>query len=483
MSILHLLSHSIALVRSYALLFIFLHTFNYNIAAEETPKPEDTPIDVLTINSLEDCLNIALEKNHQRLVSKSAIEIARAQHKQALSAYWPQLKFVSTAIRMVEDPNFIFPAKTISIPGLGGISVPEEDIKLMDRDILISSLDIVYPLFTFGRRAAISKQAEIGIETTKEAARRTDLQIIYDVKRIYYSIILAESIRKLGQDTLDRFEVLLELTERLYKTGSGTVKKTDYLRTKVTVSSIMSMLELLKSNEELAKAALVNFMGLDWKVQVELSEKDIPFKPYKADLTKLVADAYQFNPDWAKIQLGLKAMEAKIRKARSGHFPMIALTGNLNHIENSYDAGIVTDRNKNSWTVGISMNLPLFSGFRTINEIKEARARLNKIKHEKILLSEGLALQVKDALIQIRRSQGQVQATKEALDAALENRELNNRAYQHELVETRDVIEAQLLESFINAQHLKSLHDHAVSRAKVDFIIGYEVERTIQETR
>ena len=474
-------------LKAFALLSILLQLINYDVCAKELRKPEDAVKDVLIVN-LEECLNIALENNRQRRVSQSAIEIAEAQHKQALSAYWPQLKLEVSATRMDEDMNFIFPQETSTYGidmGLGPMSatvtVPEKDVKLMNRDTMLSSLSLTYPIYTGGKRTAISDQAKIGAEVAKESARRTDLQVIYDIKRMYYGVVLAKKLRDLGRDTLDRLNVTLELTEHLYKTGSGTVKKTDYLRNKVMVSTIRSMLELLTSNEELAKAALINSMGLDWRTHIELAETEIQYSPYNGDLAKLVSDAYEFSPDWSKLRLGLKAAEARIKEAQSSNFPMIALTGKLNHIGNSYDKGLMTSENRDSWMVGIGIEFPLFTGFRTKNEIREARARLDKLKHQKILLQEGIALQVKDAFLQIGRAKGQVIATKDSLEAALENRELNIRAYQDELVETRDVIEAQLLESYINGQHLKARHDHMVSRARLDFIIGNELEKGIWE--
>jgi outer membrane protein TolC len=466
-------------LKIFILLSILLQLFDFKIFAGELLKSEDGKKDILIVN-LEESLNIALEKNRQRLVSKAAIEIARAQHEQALSAYWPQLKLTATAIRMDEDPNFTFPSSTFTVPALGSVPVPERDVKHMDRDTLLSSLALTYPVYTGGKRAAISKQAELGIKIARESARRTDLQVIYDVNRMYYGSVLARSLRELGQETLERFEMTLDLTERLYKNGAGTVKKTDYLRTKVIVSSIRSMLELLISNDSLAKAALINSMGLDWKTQIELSEEEIPFRPFKSDLNKLVTDANQFNSDLTQLQLALKIARAKIKENKSGYFPMIAFTGNLRHIDNSYDKGLTNSTNSDSWTIGLAMEIPLFNGFRTRSKVKESIARLNKIKQEKILFREGVALQIKDAIIQISRSQGQVGATEEALSASRENRELNVRAYQDELVETRDVIEAQLLESFINAQYLKALYDHVENLTRLEFIVGKAVKSTIE---
>ncbi len=462
-----------------AVLFLLLNTFTITITGAEELKKESKKDHSPTL-SLNECLTIALEKNRHRQVSLASIEIAESQHRQALSSYWPQLTMVSSASRRDEAPNFIFPSESFNLFGMD-IPIDERDIKLMGRDTLFTSMDLVYPVYTFGKRSAITKQAEIGVKVAGETLRRTDLQVVYDVKRMYYGSVLSSELKKIGQETLERFEITLELTESLYKAGSGSVKKTDYLETQVIVSSMRSMLEMLKSNEELSQSALANAMGLEWNSTVTPLENNIPYNPFHGEMSNLVTEAYRFNPDWKSLQLGIEATEAKIKEARSGHFPMIAFTGNLSHIENSYNDGLVNSNNKRSWSIGLAFELPLFNGLRTVNEINEAKARLKKIKHQEVLLKEGLALQIKSIFLQIRRSKGQISATEEALNAAFESRKLNNRAYQHELVETEDVIKAQLLESFINAQHLRALYEHAEKLAQLNFVIGNKVVKAISE--
>ncbi len=465
------------------LIVVIAGVLHFEGFAEELKTPASG--EVVLITSLEECLQIALEQNRKRQVSRYAIEIAEAQHRQALSAYWPQLKATVSATRRDQDFNFIFPEETTTytIAGLAPVpmdvtvTVPEKDVKHLDRDVLYGSLNLLYPLYTGGRGKAITEQAEIGVKIAKESARRTDLRIVYDLKRMYFGVILATNLRKLGQDTLDRFQAMHKLTERLYQTGSGTVQKTDYLRTQMMLSAVQSTLELLKSNEDLAKAALTNSMGLNWSTSIEISEEHIPFIPFRADVQDLVADAYQFNPDWPQLELALNVAEAKIRETKGGRFPVIALTGSLSHLYQTYDAGIMSSDNRNTWTLGVVMELPLFTGFRTSHEIREAKAQAEKLKQEQILLSEGIVLQVKGVFLQIERARGQVNALEEALEAATENRSLNIRAYQNELAETKDVIEAQLMEALIHGQYIKALYDHAVSRAKLDFIIGREMEK------
>jgi outer membrane protein TolC len=345
----------------------------------------------------------------------------------------------------------------------------------MDRKNFVASLNATLPIYTGGQVSAIVRQAEQGMKAAREEARRTDLQVAYDTTRYYYGAVLARELVQIGRDALSRMEVTLELTENLYTKGSGKVKKTDFLRNKTVVEWLRTTVTALESNEQLARAALTNSMGMDWENPVEPAPQELPYVPAKADLKELVSGAYSFNPDWARIEAGLEAASAKIDEAKSGHLPKIGLFGNLTRIENSYDKGIVTSDNKTSWTIGIGLELPLFNGMRTTNEVREARARLEKLKQQQFLLKEGIALQVKHIFIQLMSTQQQKTSSESAAVSSEENRALNERAYQEEMVETKDVIEAQLIESLMKAQYRKTLFDHLEARASLDFVVGKQI--------
>jgi len=459
-------------------------------ASAETASPPAGPSAPL---SLQQCIDIALEKNHGRAASRLSIEIAGAQHRQALSGYWPQIDATGTFSMLDEDPNFIFPARSMQTPAstiiattpmgpmpitvpAGSYNIPEQDVKLMDRKNFVATLNMTLPIYTGGKVSAIVRQAEQGMKASREEARRTDLQVVYDTTRYYYGAMLARELARIGRDALSRMEVTLELTENLYTKGSGRVKKTDYLRNKTVVEGLRGAVTALEANEQLARAALTNTMGLGWESPVEPALQELPFTPVDADLKELVSGAYRFNPDWARLEAGLEAAAAKIDEARSGHLPKIGLFGKVTRIENSYNSGIVTPENRNSWAIGVGIELPLFNGFRTTNEVREARARLEKLKEQQLLLREGIALQVKHIFIHMMSAREQKKSSEAAALSSEENRALNERAYQEELVETKDVIEAQLVESLMKAQYRKALFDNLEARANLEFVVGKEVD-------
>jgi outer membrane protein TolC len=278
-----------------------------------------------------------------------------------------------------------------------------------------------------------------------------------------------------GTDTLARMEVTLELTDSMYKNGAGKVNKTDYLDNVVMVETIRSMVAELAKNEALAEAALAYTMGLPWNAIVHPAEEDVPYRPYAGNLDELVATAYEFNPDWGKLEAGLRAFEGAASTARSGYFPKIAVTGELHRWWNSYTAGTATAANKAGWTIGVGAEIPLFDGFLTRNKVAEALARVSKLKEEKFLLREGIGLQLRQSFLSLDAASKTYQAANRAMGAARENRDLTARAYQNELVETEKVIRAQLFESLMSAQYLKARYDLVAIESQISLVIGKEV--------
>jgi outer membrane protein len=471
---------------------------------------------------LDDCLRIAMEKNHQRPASRFAVAMAEAQHRQALSGYWPQLSAKGGWSRLDQPPNFIFPAgemyipsQTVNIPGgtaavtipanafgpgfppvavqmpvsfpgqsimtaAQAFAVPQQKLKLMNPENAVASGNMTWLLYDGGMRKGYREQALGAVQAAEADARRTDLELTDSVVRLYYGAVLARQLHLVGKDTLAGMDVTLQLTESLYKNGAGKVNKTDYLDNVVMVETIRAMVAELEKNEAAAEAALAYTMGLPWDSTVRPSAEEIPYQPFAGNLNELVSTAYEFNPDWAKLEAGLRALNGGVKTERSAYYPKIALTGELHRWWNSYDAGTATAVNKSGWSIGVGAEIPIFNGFLTQAKVAEALARVSKLKEEKFLLREGIGLQLRELFLGLDAVSKTYQATGKAMVAAEENRDLTTRAYQNDLVETEKVIRAQLFEALMKAQYLKTRYDKLSIESQISLVVGKEIANRVK---
>jgi len=425
--------------------------------------------------TLEQATQLALQNHRSMQVSQAALAMAEAQYQQAMSAFGPKLGFEAGIQRADEDRTFTFSGvvQTPAMPPyLPSMTLPMNlDVQMFDRDVTKAALNFTYPLYTGGKKEAITGMARAGAGIAREEKRKTELEVVRDVNKYYNAVIFAGQMEKLASDTLERFQALQDLTERLYQGASLKVKKTDYLRSKTTTAVTRSMLREANYASQLTREALANAMGLPINTTVSLApEPDLPVMTTALDT--LVADAMAFNPDKQRLELAVQAADHQIDEARSANLPMVGLEASTYQVWNGYDGGLFNDANRKGWTVGIGVKWDLWDSGLTKASINAAQAGKLKLEAQRVLLDNGLALQIKDDFMRIQRSRAQVDDSTQAQSFAEENRKLHVRAYQEEMVETKDVIEAQIVESFASASLYRARHDLRAAVADLNNRVG-----------
>ena len=436
--------------------------------------------------TLAQATQLALQNHRSMQVSQAALDMAEAQYQQAMAAFGPKVGFEAGFQRADEDRTFTFDnavtfdAGAILGAGPGTMGPPKSlpfniDVKTFDRDVTKAALNFTYPLYTGGKKEAITGMARAGADIAREDKRKTELEVVRDVNKYYNAVIFAGQMEQLASDTLERFQALQDLTERLYQGASLKVKKTDYLRSKTTTAVTRSMLREANYASQLTREALANAMGLPLGTAVTLApEPDLPVMTTALD--SLIADAMAFNPDKQRLTLALQAADHKIQEARSASLPMVGLEASTYQVWNGYDGGLFNDANRQGWTVGIGVKWDLWDGGSTQASVNAAQAGKLKLEAQRALLDNGLALQIKDDVLRIQRSRAQVDDSTQAQSFAEENRKLHVRAYQEEMVETKDVIEAQLVESFASASLYRARHDLRMAVADLNNRVGWPLQ-------
>lgn len=437
---------------------------------------------------LEDCITIALQKHQSLHVSDAQTLMAEALYQQAMSAYWPSINTTINADRADQDRTFSIKG-AFALPqnlaqGLSLLngrqplnSLPlDMKIKMFDRDIAQASIDLTYPIFTGFKRPSIIGRAKKGIQLAQQSHRQTNLDIIRNVKKYYYGAQFALQMERLARDSVERFKILEELTEKLYHGGSLKTKKTDYLRIKTMTALTRSLLNEASFTRELAHEALGNAMGQAWDDQYQLADSEIP-TAIPLELHSLIETAKNFNPKVQQLRLAIQASDYQITQARSDYYPMIGIKASAHQIWNSDRSGLINNDNQNGWNISVGMRWNLFNGFRTTEKVNQIKAQQKKLQSQQILLDQGMALQIKQQFLQIRSATKQIKNTQDAYQLSRDNRKLNTRAYQQEMVESKDVLEAQMIESYAQGAYFRSRYTLEMGLASLEYLIGSTIEQ------
>jgi outer membrane protein TolC len=109
-------------------------------------------------------------------------------------------------------------------------------------------------------------------------------------------------------------------------------------------------------------------------------------------------------------------------------------------------------------------------------KVAEAQARINQIKEKKMLLADGLGLEIRNLFLNLGTSEKVVLATQDAALSSKEDTELTLRGYESGLVGTEKVIRAQLQEALVTAAHDKAVYDHLELQSQIDLIVGKSIQ-------
>jgi outer membrane protein TolC len=424
--------------------------------------------------NLEQAIAVALENNRLRTISEQSLAIAEAQYRQAASSYWPTLSLNAGIMHRDDKAVFEYAEHTINSPPLPPLTVPAQEIEILGRDTGFYSLEMTYPLYTGGKRSSIVEQAKIGVDIATREVRRTNLQVVRDVKRYFYAALYTQQLVELAEDITLSFDVLQDITQTFYEGGSSSVNKLDLLQSKLAHNMAQSTLAELRSKHEAALSALSFAMGLDWRERIRLSADTYPADLDAKSLDYLIDQALNFNPKIEQLALAVESGSAKIKEAKSGYYPTLSLVGSSDHFDNNLGSGIDNKTNRNSWMVGMVLQMNLFEGGLTRHKVSKAKAEHARMEQQRLLVSETVATQVKSLFLKTQAARRQIEINQRSLETSRENRELTVRAYRTGAADTQKVIEANLFDAMIRANHLRAKHDQALYLAEISYLLGKE---------
>lgn len=464
----------------------------------------------VTLN-LNQAIDLAIKNNGLNRISKLNLDLANALYEQALSANYPSIDAILYANTDRRDTvfqqrgNFTLTsemtktfalANTLNIPAgpardatqasisaIPASSFPQGTISAdldaiaKGRDTVRGQLEVNYPLYTGGKISAIIEQARLNKDITKQSIIRNQNSIIYDVKRYFYGYILTDELSKLAKSVYKNMKFSTDLAKEFLENGSDLkINRTDYLNAKLTTSLIQSTLTKIELNKKMLENAIANLVGLKYSDEVKIKYQKQQILKENRSLQELIKKAYVLNPDMNSINIALKIKDEQINEASSDYYPMVNLFGNVSHTYNSYEYGYLNKDDENSWSLGVAIKMSLFNGARTKNKILEKKIDKKIVDEQKLLLEEGLAIQLKNEFIKSSTGYKQIQILKDAVATASENSKMNLKGFQYEMVDAKDLIQSQLIEVYVRADYLKYVHDYLISLATIDNLVGSKVD-------
>ncbi|MCX7973456.1 MAG: TolC family protein [Candidatus Aminicenantes bacterium] len=414
--------------------------------------------------TLEESLRLALEKNPFYLANKEKIAEAIASVREAASRFMPSLNMQGThtldeKLFVLEFPSFVpgQPAQRVSID--------------FTRDYQVG-FSFSLPLFTGGKLVAGFKQAEYNLRATEQSVEQSRIDTIYNVKRAFYSYLLAQQFVEVSQEAVNLAQKYLDNVRRLYEVGLAS--RFDLLRSEVQLANLKPQLLRAQNQLELAAVHLKQLLGIDLDTEIEV-KGELAYIPVEINPEKLLAQALIFRPDLAQLRYQQQMVGELLRLARATDRPTIAIGGSYNFWANYLNF------KRNNWQSYYSFNLvislPIFNGFSGSAQAAKANAMLRSLELTERGLIELIKAEIKQAWLNLLQAKETLLSQEKNVEQAQESLRLAELNYNEGLATFLDVSSAQVALTQARTNYSQALFDYVMALAQLEKAMG----RTLDE--
>ncbi len=327
-----------------------------------------------------------------------------------------------------------------------------------------------YTLFDSGNRAAQLKRALAQQGIAEEEANRIRQNIAFEVHRKFYSIISTLEARKVAEENLRRAKEALRVAK--LKESVGTTTHADVLRAQVEVAN--AKLELVKTERaiRIARGRLNTVLGLPVEQELTLSAKmDNVVPPTESNLPELLEQAIHSRPEVKVALHRIGAAESSIRVAKSAFGPRLKVHGGYGYRDTDF---LPEDKD---WSVGISIELPVFEGFSRTHALTKANHTLSKEEAE----IRQLVLQVREdvwtAYQKVMEAQEAIKAADILVNEARESLRLSKQHYEAGVSTMNELLDAQTALARAELIAVEYHWQYYIAKATLEYATGAILEQ------
>jgi len=438
-------------------LFLFLFILSVGLFAQDEM--------VLT---LELSVAIALEKNPEVRIAEKELDKAKAGIWEAYSALLPSLdasaNFVHAwDLQTTKIPNFLQDV-------LGGPDFLDFAMGL--ENTFTYGAMLTQPLFLGGAGIAGIQMADAVRDAAEDDLDSKRQNLIYQTADAFYGCLLARELVEVQTKALDQAEANLDLV--LKRVDVGSASKFDRMRAEVEAANLKPAVISARNNYQAAMTGLRMILGLDKNTVIDLEGalEYVPDDYAGISLADLQAQAVKTRPELHALTSQKRMASKGVVLARSEFLPKLFFSTDYSFLGMRNDYKFTNDDFSKGFTSTLSLQIPLFRGFRTCKQYQKARLDYMITLDGEKLTRDGIAAEVEIGYNKFKESSEKYQAAKESISLAEEALRLANLMYEEGASTQLDVLSSQLALTQSRLNYASALHEYQMARYNLRRVTG-----------
>lgn len=351
------------------------------------------------------------------------------------------------------------------------------------------------------RESRLPAQYYTGTRTSLQATQALiDLASYFRLQSAQLTVIQNEQQHEaarmaLGGDVVDHYLAVLqagdEITHLLSEKESiegqlkrlrfmrerGLVKITDLFETEAYYQGLLTKEIEARNAREVALERLRAITGVAAKQVAPLARESFPAVPGRE--AQWVTDAARNNPNLTALEKALEAVRSQIKGARADHLPRVTVQANKTYADQSFDNRVNPPYQVG--TIGVQVEIPLYSGGRIQAAEREANARFEIARETLEGTRREVEREARTAYLTTVSSHARIGSTTAEVQALEKSLEAQRKSYELGVATIVDVLNAQRLLLKSRSEQSKARYDYIRGLTTLRVHAGTLSQRDIEE--
>ena len=450
------------------------------VSAQTALIAESEPVVTTMQLSLQEAVDLALSENPTIKVADLEIERYDYVRKETLGNLYPSI-----------SASGVYTYAVVKSEISKGLSFGADNT-------IAASAEVGLPLVMPAVWRSI-KLTKVQMENAVEQARASRIDLVNAVKKAYYNILLAEQSLAVLRSSEATVSKTVEDTRVQYE--HGLASEYNLLTAEVQLSNLQPSIIQTANSIDIAKRLLKMYLSLPENVDLALVGTLDDFRNAILNGGEELTTDISNNSQLRQLDIQAELLQQNLKLTQTSRMPSLVAFGQFSYSGNDMQrpdfsammGGGTTDGTTGStgnagtaeavkksfyWqhpiSVGLQLSVPIFSGFKNTNKVKQVRNQIRQLDIQREYLAKSTDVQVRTSINNLLTAREKMFANEKTVAQAQKAYDISNTRYKAGAGTILELNTAELSLTQAKLNYSQAIYDYLSAKADYDKIIGKE---------
>ena len=347
------------------------------------------------------------------------------------------------------------------------------------------------------------KLTKIQMENAVEQARASRIDMVNAVKKAYYNILLAEQSLAVLRSSEATVSKTVEDTRVQYE--HGLASEYNLLTAEVQLSNLQPSIIQTANSIDVAKRLLKMYLSLPENIDIALVGSLDDFRDAILNGGEELSTDISENSTLKQLDIQSELLQQNLKLTQTARMPTLVAFGQFAYSGNDMerlnlgammgggaaggatggatgttpDAGTAESVKKSFYwqhpiSVGLSLSVPIFSGFKNTNKVKQVRNQIRQLEIQREYLAKSTDVQVRSSINNLLTAREKMFANEKTVAQAQKAYDISNARYKAGAGTILELNSAELSLTQAKLNYSQAIYDYISAKADYDQIVGKE---------